>query len=254
MHLSATVANDRTRQDSGTSTSAAEQFASGDFRRALASYEQILVLEPDNLTALYNAGQCAYLLNEFAIAEQHWTTVDRLSETTDFRVKEKLIQTLEKRGETERVASAITELESLHASALGEGYGAKESFCRDQFQVGPQRLISHQHFGFPVSTEHRYTIYAIDETGSPTCCFEYNSPATTTSMAREAGELTAEERLFAIEHWRDGTVTTHELTKEPSDYARFKRVVSTIIAEQQALEAQAEAESGAASDDQSKGG
>ena len=208
---------------------AAELFAAGEYKLALAAYEERLKTDPENQTLLYNAGQSAFMIGENKIALEKWLALEKLA-SDDFVTKEKLIQTYSNLKLDKDVAKRITDLTKLRSTTKDAKYKTKRSFCRDQFLVDEKRVIVHQHFDYP-KDEIEYSAYLVDEaTGQPEVTFRLWSSKVTNAIAKEHGELKDDERYVHIdEYQRDGTSTNYYNSKAGLSYADFKKRISEII-------------------------
>src|SRR5262245_41740242 len=106
---------------------------------ALEAIQRTLATDPDNRTALYNAGMAAYLAGRADLSVSHWGRLKAL-EPNDWRVRSKLIQAHQALGQTAERDAERAELLRLRASTQDEELRRARNYCRDQFVVGNSRV------------------------------------------------------------------------------------------------------------------
>src|SRR5262245_6573611 len=162
---------------------------------ALATFQRTLETDPDNRTALYNAGMAAYLAGQPAFSVEYWGRLKAL-EPNDWRVRSKLIQAYEAVGKRAERDAERAQLYQLRATTDDDELKKARHYCRDQFAIGPTRVMAFEFFDLVGETPIRYSFDVLDESGQGVVArYVLGSYAQTNAIALETGQLQTGQRL-----------------------------------------------------------
>jgi tetratricopeptide (TPR) repeat protein len=180
------------------------------YAEAFQAYKDALAKDPKNATLLYNAGLMAYLTDKAKEAIEYWSRLKAL-EPDDWRVSIKLIQAYEAAGQLKERDAERTELFKLRKETEDPDLKKLKYYCRDQFSVGPTRIMVFEYFDLEGGEPIRLSFDLLEPAGKPVQTrYTLGSYKATNEIAREVKQIKPGERLFHLDGYKqDGEL--HEL-------------------------------------------
>ncbi|BCM92187.1 hypothetical protein IAD21_04066 [Abditibacteriota bacterium] len=118
----------------------------GKYAEALAQYRIVLKAEPDEPSSLWNGGGAAYFTHDYKTAATFFARLQK-QEPNNGHLIAKRIQTAQEIADFKTRDMLRTRLFALHKSGKDStGYATKDSYCRDQFEVGKDKVLAYEYF------------------------------------------------------------------------------------------------------------
>jgi cytochrome c-type biogenesis protein CcmH/NrfG len=166
---------------------------------AVAELRRAFEIDPLNLTVLFNLGQLHQNRDEPKLSLDAFSKLlDR--SPADWRAAAKIVQCHAALGDTAARDAAIARVIELYNAGKVEG----SLFCREQFRVGPHKVLALQHFTFSGERPIRYSFRVVDEGGREQFRVSLGSYDFTTNAAREAGEIGPNDRVWHLDGYYPG--------------------------------------------------
>jgi tetratricopeptide (TPR) repeat protein len=175
--------------------------AGGEIRRAISEMEEVLEVYSEHEDVLWNLGIWYSRISEHSKAILMWERYRQIA-PRDWQARAKLIQAYQALG---RIEERDTERTALIAwyKETGHTMGEVDLFCREQFLVDQTRFMAFERFA-PLGDRKIFFIFAV-VTPEGTEAFRYSlgSYEETTLVARELGEIGAQERVYHLDQYGD---------------------------------------------------
>jgi tetratricopeptide (TPR) repeat protein len=205
-------------------------FGPKNYGDALARYEEALKLSPKHANALFNGGLAAYLAGKPAKAAEGWERL-REQKPEDHQLLAKLVQAYQAAGNLEKRNASRETLLAARAKLPAEERSKGPSYCRDQFSVKGRRVMACENFEMSGDRAIRYRFSVLNDEGKEEYFIPLGSYDITTDLAREAGQIGRDDRLFHLEgSYEGGSVhrTFGMFRKEPA-YDEIRKMVVEAI-------------------------
>lgn len=194
---------------------------------ALAYWRRAVQADPRYLSAHYNLGQAAQLAGQHRDALKHFGAVVRL-QPTDWRALSKLVQLHQALGQRRQRDAIRAKLFALRKAGKNRELMRAPSYCRDQFVVGKARVFAYESFALVGPRAKRYSFRV--RGGGSAYELSLGSYDQTTAIAREAGRIKANQRLFHLDgYYPGGRHRTFGMFKTEPSYESVKRRVIAIV-------------------------
>jgi tetratricopeptide (TPR) repeat protein len=206
-----------------------ELFEAGKYKEALASYRQGLKVDPEHGELLYNAGVAAFLIKDFSGAREHWERLLPKS-PDDIQLRAKLVQAYQALSDLKARDEAREQVYRLWREGKTEELADPDYYCRDQFEVGEQRLMVFEHFELEGDRAIRYVFYVLKPGQSdPDLRISLGSYDSTNRFAIQRGTVRKDQRLFHLDgYWGSSHATYGFFVDEPS-YDSIREQVIAIV-------------------------
>ncbi len=201
------------------------------YTEALAKYEECLKLEPDRLSALFNGGMAAFFADKAARAIELWERHHKL-EPEDTGTLGKLVQACQKAGDLKKRDAYRKALSGVRDAMTQEERAKFPRFCRDQFKVKDVAVMTFEYFELKGERAVRYRFSVLNAKGDAE---EYHlslgSYEMTTKIAREAGTIGKDERMFHLDGYFDGGKRhrTYGMIKSEPSYDDARKLVEEVL-------------------------
>jgi tetratricopeptide (TPR) repeat protein len=196
--------------------------------------QKALELNPRNLPAMQNLGLACQNIGKPAESNQVYEAFLQL-EPDNWRARAKLVQNYQALGDVE---ACDREREKLLAMRK-EGKVDQDSFCREQFRVGDNKVMAMEYFELSGERAKRYVFHVIDSSSGKTLYrVSLGSYELTDQIAHQTGELKPGERGFHLDgYYPDEHRTFAFYNKEPTYEETRKLVVEVIEGKAQPISA-----------------
>jgi tetratricopeptide (TPR) repeat protein len=223
--------SETTSEDEKLFNEAVQLAGEGRLEEAYERFSQVAERQPEWGNAHYNAGLYAFLTEKYEQAVAHFAACIKL-DADDWRARAKLIQTYQALGKTEEREAQRAELFKRHSESDDEQFAAQRYYCRDQFTVEKLRVFVFEYFEPKLPYKTIYSAAAVsDESKPPDFTISMETPDMTTEVAREMGEIGADERIYSIDGYFDNgnKHMTYALLKKQPTYDEFREWVTGVV-------------------------
>lgn len=196
------------------------------YREALAQYQAGLKKAPGEPALLFNGGLAAYLAGDGATAIALWQELKKL-EPDNWRLLAKLVQAYQLTGDLK--ARDQERLELLALWKKNPAAVQQKSFCREQFQVGGESIMAFESWQLEGDRAVRYTFSVQGSDGKEKYRISLGSYDATTQYGRESGELGPNERYWHVDYYGPGEHRTYAFDKVEPTYDEVRKLVMGIL-------------------------
>ena len=198
----------------------------GDDAAALEWFAKAVELDPRHATAHGNIGQ---IYQNQGKAEEALAAYDKAvaAAPQDWRHQAKLVQVYQALGRTDDRDRARAVLKEM----WDEDKVDQPMYCREQFEAGGKKVQAYEYFELRGERAMRYAFFVMKPDGKqPEHRITLGSYEMTTQIAREAGEIGEDERMFHLDGYYEGGEhrTFGMFKKEPTYEATRVRVVQVL--------------------------
>lgn len=193
----------------------------GEFLEALELYRLVAKEEPENLEVLYNAGLAAYMSQNYDVATQYWSDLNR-RDPGNSRVLSKLVQAGEALGQD--TSALRKELKALFKSGANPEFTKERCYVREQFQANGKWVMV---FEFPEpdyeKREHTWDFVVLGEDREQEAMYYFMFDA----MASEVGKT---KTYFLDIRWAQGGRRNLVVFTRLPDYDEVRGLVKKSMA------------------------
>lgn len=196
---------------------------------AVDAWRKAVEADPSYVNAWANIGQAYQLQGKLKESLECWRKVVALDDL-DWHAWSKIVQCSDSQEESEM---ARKKLFSLH----DEGKIKTPRFCREQFQVGTQKVMAFEYF-VPEGWEHvRYEFFVMGKTESERPKYRYvlGEIDGDTELARNQKTIGPDEHMFCVDGFHPAgrqTLVAMIKGKETPAYDAVRKIVCDHIAKQ----------------------
>jgi tetratricopeptide (TPR) repeat protein len=205
-------------------------FEARKYAEAVEKYGEVLKIDSKHANALYNGGLAAYLGGKPADAAALWERL-RAIKPDDLPLLAKLVQAYQSAGDLKKRDACRDALLKARAALPEDEKAKRGNFCRDQFAVNGRRVMAIELYELKGERALRYKFIVLNDEGREDHSISLGSYEMTTQIAREAGEIGKDERMFHLDGYYDQG-RTHKtfgmFKKEPSYDEVRTMVVETL--------------------------
>jgi tetratricopeptide (TPR) repeat protein len=198
---------------------------------ALARYQEVITLLPDESSVLFNGALAAYLSRDYALAADWWKKL-KAGDPQDWHARAKLIQAYHALGKLAERDAERAELFALRKSGKNEELNKQFEYCREQFEVNGLKVMAFEHFELKGERALRYVFSVLNEKGEgEEFRISLGSYEVTNSVWRATTKPKPKdgERLFHLDgYYRWGHATYGMYDKEPT-YDEIRAQVVSIL-------------------------
>jgi hypothetical protein len=106
---------------------------------------------------------------------------------------------------------------------------AAKFYCREQFNVGKTPVIVFEYFELKGERALRYSFQVLDEKGDSAQQISLGSYEMTTLLAREQGQIKADERMYHLDQYTPQSHATLGMFKKEPTYEETRQQVIAFI-------------------------
>lgn len=205
----------------------------GDNEKAEAHYLAALKKEPDDINCNFNLGRLYQNTSQHRFAIRYFSkVVDQ--DGTDWRAIEKIIQENEALGETEARDIAIENIYDLWSRGATDELQERGFFIREQKKIEAGKLFVLEYFKMQGERPRKFVIKLQDSaTGTPKFDVSLGSYDETTQLARELGDIGADERIYHLDGYApNGSHYTYVFFSSLPDYEVVRELALKVLAGQ----------------------
>lgn len=197
------------------------------YREALELYQSGLKKAPAEPALLFNGGLAAYLAGDGATAIALWQELKKL-EPDNWRLLAKLVQAYQLTGNLKARDQERAELLALWKK--NPAAVQQKSFCREQFQAGGESVMAFESWQLEGDRAVRYTFSVLGPDDKEKYRISLGSYDATTQFGRESGELGPNERYWHLDYYGPGEHRTYAFQKVEPTYDEVRKLVLEILA------------------------
>jgi tetratricopeptide (TPR) repeat protein len=218
--------------DSLSSKNAFEKGASlmeqGKHKEAIPYFKHVQKEDPGNPNVLWNLGIACAEVGSYREALETWQKY-RNAEPNDWLARPKIIQSYQALGETKSRDKEIKELYASRDSGQDSKLKNADRFCREQFTVDGKKVFAFEYFAPKDPRMMYYRFSIVDQKGNEDFYISLGSYKSTVDIARDLGELKADERLYHLDHYQKSSHMTFGFYKQKPEYEDIRKSVEKII-------------------------
>ena len=187
--------------------------------------QKAIELNPRNLPAMQNLGLAYQNIGKPAESNRMYEAFLQI-EPDNWRARAKLVQNDQALGDVEARDRERAKLLTMRK----EGKVDQDSFCREQFQVGENKVFAMEYFELSGDRAKRYVFHVTDpKSGKTLYRVSLGAYELTDQIAHQTGELKPGERSFHLDGYYPNEHRTFAFfNKEPS-YEETRKLVVEVI-------------------------
>jgi len=202
----------------------------GQEKEGLVLLEEALRLDPKDTLAAFNAGQAYQNQHQWNLARQRFEAVVAAN-PDDWHAFAKLVQVSQALGNTPERDKRRQQVLALYRA--GKTDARLDTFCREQFEVGANRVMVLEAFEMKGDRPRRYAFEVVG--GRPGAekmlrTLSLGSYASTEAAARSHGELGPGDHLFHLDgYYPDNSHETFAFFKNEPSYEDTRALVVQVL-------------------------
>ncbi len=223
------IAAEPTAEEYDAATAAYERaFAAveaGDLEDAEQAFAETVSLLPHAAEAWTNLGQVRQSLG---LHVEALAAYDRLValDPEDWQGHSKRVQLLYALDQPEKAAEVRQVVRDLYAADKVDA----EYFCVEQYEHAGERVMAFEYFDLVDPRAVRYVFYLLEGDNDVKHSYSFGSYERTTKIAREMGDIGAEERSWHLDGYGpDGSHQTFGFWDEELSYEKVRELVAAIL-------------------------
>lgn len=201
-----------------------------DTRKAIPLLKKIVALEPKHIGAFYSLGQLSQNRGEHRDALRSFLRVVEM-DPADWSARAKVVQEYQALGMIKQRDAHRDALFELRRKGAIKALNEKEFYCRDQFAVGENRIMTLEHFELKGERALRYVFMVLDSKGKKIRYkISLGSYETTTRIARETGSIGKDDRMFHLDgYFPAGEHRTYAMLRKEPGYDEVREMVIAVL-------------------------
>ncbi len=184
---------------------------------------------PDDPAALFNAGLTNALAGQPDVALPLFRRVLTI-ERNDFLAAAKIVQCLQALKDEAELGKAIAQVREIRDRLATAGDKSPAFFTREQFATDGKNLLVQEHFELTGDRAIKWAFLMVDAKGAVIRRISLGSSDSTTRIAREMGEISADQRIWHLDEYEGASHFSLAFYKECPTYAETRAKVIERLA------------------------
>lgn len=199
-----------------------------EFKRAIPYLIRVQEEAPDNPSVLWNLGLSFAATGQHREAINTWKNYRRV-DPDYWQARSKLVQSYQAIGDLKARDEEIKALYQYRDTASDPKIKTEERFCREQTVIAKRSVFVFEYFA-PAGDRMQYWRFCIlNKKGEVDYYLSLGSYETTTSIARELGEIAKDARLYHLDEYTGNAHWTYAFFKTKPSYEEVRAAVVDVL-------------------------